>query len=168
MGCFGTTKHMPPFDISYMYQNGERVSLSMRDGYAFFKFSDRLKRDINSSLLDAYKIYFENQSMESADFVTKFNNRLHLKSEIKGHFTELAAKIFGSEEDIIYIPAGRSLLSVLSDQLDVKNTNYENTVWHKIGQCGGRLSKNSTGTDKKYRYRYSKGTYQKYFKSRLC
>lgn len=119
MGCFGTTKHMPPFDISYMYQNGERVSLSMRDGYAFFKFSDRLKRDINSSLLDAYKIYFENQSMESADFVTKFNNRLHLKSEIKGHFTELAAKIFGSEEDIIYIPAGRSLLSVLSDQLDV-------------------------------------------------
>lgn len=119
MGCFGTTKHMLSFEISYLYQNGEKVVLSLRQGYAFIRFSDRLKREINDSLLDAYKIYCENQSMESTDFVTKFNNKIHLKNEIKGHFTELANKIFGSDEDIIYIPAGRSLLSVLSDQLDV-------------------------------------------------
>ncbi len=119
MGCFGTTKHMSPFNISYAYQNGERVTLSLRDGYALFRFSDQLKKEINTSLLDAYKIYFENQMIESADLVAKFNNRIHLKNEIKGHFTEIAARIFGSEEDIIYIPAGRSLLSVLSDQLDV-------------------------------------------------
>lgn len=119
MGCFGTTKHMPSFKIIYSYKSGKEVALSLREGYAFFKFSDRLEKEIGASLLDAHRIYRENQLQSSADFVTNFNNKLRLKSEIKVHFTELANKIFESDEDIIYIPAGRSLLSVLSDQLDV-------------------------------------------------
>lgn len=119
MGCFGTTKHMTSFDISYSYSNGQTVALSLKEGYALFKFSYGLEKDIRESLLDAYKIYHENQTQGSVDFVTKFNSKIYLKNEIKIHFTELANKIFGSDEDIIYIPAGRSLLSVLSDQLDV-------------------------------------------------
>lgn len=119
MGCFGTTKHMPSFEISYSYQNGETVVLSLRDGYAFIKFSYELENEIKMSLLDAYSIYRDNSLQGNLDFVTNFNNKLHLKNEMKVHFAELANRIFGSDEDIIYIPAGRSLLSVLSDQLDV-------------------------------------------------
>lgn len=124
MGCFGTTKHMPAFEVSYFYPNTQysaeqKVTLSLRKGYAFFKFSYGLEGSIRESFLDAYKIYQENQSQMSLDFVTKFNSKLQLKNEIKAHFKELADSIFGSDEDIIYIPAGRSLLSVLSDQLDV-------------------------------------------------
>lgn len=119
MGCFGTTTHMSPFEISYSYQSGQSVTISLKERYAFFKFSYGLEREIRASLIDAYNIYRENQSQANISFVTSFNNKLYLKNEIKVHFTDLANKIFGSDEDIIYIPAGRSLLSVLSDQLDM-------------------------------------------------
>lgn len=121
MGCFGTTKHMSAFHIYYSFQNGQSVSVRLREGYALFKFSDRLEEDIKSSLSDAYMIYWQNQTEAGMDFVANFNRRIQLKNEMKTHFTRLANQIFGSEEDVIYIPAGRSLLSVLSDQLDVIN-----------------------------------------------
>lgn len=119
MGCFGTTTHMSPFEIIYSYQSKQSVIISLKERYAFFEFSYRMEREIRESLYDASKIYRENQSQENMSFVASFNSKLNLKNEIKTHFTELANKIFGSDEDVIYIPAGRSLLSVLSDQLDV-------------------------------------------------
>lgn len=119
MGCFGTTTHMPPFVISYSYQSKQSVVISLKERYAFFSFSYGMEKEIRASLIDAYKIYKENQAQANMSFVASFNSKLNLKSEIKIHFTALANKIFGSDEDVIYIPAGRSLLSVLSDQLDV-------------------------------------------------
>lgn len=119
MGCFGTTTHMSPFEIVYSYQSSQSVVISLKERYAFFEFTGGMEKEIRASLIDAYKIYKENQSQANMSFVASFNNKLNLKNEIKIHFTELANKIFGSDEDIIYIPAGRSLLSVLSDQLDV-------------------------------------------------
>lgn len=119
MGCFGMTTHMFPFEITYSYHDKQSVIISLRERYAFFEFSYGMEREIRASLSDAYKIYKENQSHKNMSFVASFNNKLNLKNEIKINFTDLANKIFGSDEDIIYIPAGRSLLSVLSDQLDV-------------------------------------------------
>lgn len=122
MGCFGTTKHMAPFVISYSYYEDSNVTISLRDGYAFFKFSQALEKEIRTSLLAAHEIYQRNQTQGSMDFVANFNNRMQFKNEIKQHFQELSYKIFGTDEDVVYIPAGRSLLSVLSDQLDVIDT----------------------------------------------
>lgn len=119
MGCFGTTTHMSPFEIIYSYQSNQAVRISLKERYAFFEFSYGMEREIRASLFDASKIYRENQSQANMSFVASFNNKLNLKNEVKAHFTELANKIFESDEDVIYIPAGRSLLSVLSDQLDV-------------------------------------------------
>lgn len=119
MGCFGTTTHMSPFEIVYTYHNAQMVTISLRERYAFFKFSNAMESEIRASLNDAFHIYRENQSQANLGFVASFNSKINLKNEIKIHFTELANKIFESDEDIIYIPAGRSLLSVLSDQLDV-------------------------------------------------
>lgn len=119
MGCFGTTKHMSPFEISYFYPNKQMVAIRLKQGYALFKFSADLEKNIKDSLADAYKIYNDNRKSVSNNFVTRFNDNLILKNELKTHFFELANKIFGMDEEIIYIPAGRSLLSVLSDQLDV-------------------------------------------------
>lgn len=122
MGCFGTTKHMAPFVISYSYENNMSVTISLREGYAFFKFSPVLEGEIKASLTAAYEIYRNNQLQVGLDFVANFNSKIQLKNEIKAHFSELANKFFGTDEEIIYIPAGRSLLSVLSDQLDVIDT----------------------------------------------
>lgn len=119
MDCFGTTKHMAPFEISYTYQNKQSVMIRLREGYALFKFSPELEKAIKDSFFDVFNIYRENPYQRNIDFTNSFSSKLNLKNEIKVHFTELANEIFGSDEDIIYIPAGRSLLSVLSDQMDV-------------------------------------------------
>lgn len=119
MGCFGTTKHMASFEIRYSYSNKQSVTIRLREGYALFKFSDDMGKAIRNSLNDAIYIYTQNLYQEDIDFITSFSTKVNLKNEIKKHYTELANEIFGSDEDVIYIPAGRSLLSVLSDQLDV-------------------------------------------------
>lgn len=119
MGCFGTTKHMEPFMISYAYDEGDSLNIRLRDGYALFKFSYQMENEIRSSLLAVHEIYKGHHLQNEMDYVANFNSRMQLKTEIKTHFTQLAYQIFGTDEDVIYIPAGRSLLSVLSDQLDV-------------------------------------------------
>lgn len=119
MGCFGTTKHMASFEIHYYYSNKQSVTIRLREGYALFKFSYEMEKAIQNSFEDAYSIYMQNLYQKNMDFVSSFNTKFNLKNEIKIHYTELANEIFGSDEDVIYIPAGRSLLSVLSDQLDV-------------------------------------------------
>ncbi len=119
MGCFGTTKHMPAFEIYYSYANKQSVIIKLREGYALFKFSDEMGKAIRNSFDDAIYIYTQNLYQDKIDFVTSFSTKVNLKNEMKKHYTELANEIFGSDEEIIYIPAGRSLLSVLSDQLDV-------------------------------------------------
>ncbi|MCM1103017.1 MAG: ATP-binding protein [Clostridium sp.] len=118
MGCFGTTKHMESFVISYTYDGGDALTISLREGYAFFRFSYQMENEIRSSLLAAHEIYKGHRLQNEMDYVANFNSRMQLKTEIKTHFTQLAYQIFGTDEDVIYIPAGRSLLSVLSDQLD--------------------------------------------------
>lgn len=118
MGCFGTTKHMLPFTIKYTYPNNEMITITLRDGYAFFEFTESLGSRIKDSFLEAYNVYKNNLIQEGWSYFENFNARLQLKNEIKSHFTELSSKIFGFDEEIIYIPAGRSLLSVLSDQVD--------------------------------------------------
>ncbi|MCM1415866.1 MAG: AAA family ATPase, partial [bacterium] len=69
MGCFGTTKHMSSFEISYTYSNDQSVTIRLREGYALFKFSYKMEKAIQSSLDDAYNIYMQNQYQKSADFV---------------------------------------------------------------------------------------------------
>lgn len=118
MGCFGTTKHMESFAISYTYDKSGTLTISLREGYAFFKFAYKMENEIRSSLLAAHEIYKGHRLQNEMDYVANFNSRMQLKTEIKAHFTQLAYQIFGTDEDVIYIPAGRSLLSVLSDQLD--------------------------------------------------
>lgn len=118
MGCFGTTKHMEAFVISYSYGRGDTLTISLREGYAFFKFSYRMENEIRKSLLEVNEIYKNHGKQGDGAGITGFFDRLQLKNEIKAHFFGVSCRIFGTSEDLIYIPAGRSLLSVLSDQLD--------------------------------------------------
>lgn len=116
MGCFGTTKHMESFVISYSYGREDSLTISLREGYAFFKFSYRMESAIRKSILEANEIY-ENRGKQS-ESIADFYDRIQLKNEMKTHFSHISCQIFGTDEDVIYIPAGRSLLSALSDQLD--------------------------------------------------
>lgn len=47
IGCFGTTKHMQKFRITYLFDEKNRFCLN-KDGYVLFSFNDILKMKLKS------------------------------------------------------------------------------------------------------------------------
>lgn len=124
MDSFGTTRHFShDFLINYEYDNGEVMTICLDEkGYAKFKFSDELERKLKELIFSAYRLYKNNQQDKSDDIYGYVTQKQQMKKVAVQHFREVAAKIF-EPYDVVYIPAGRSLLSVLSDQLDVVDTS---------------------------------------------
>lgn len=116
ISCFGTTLHMESFEIEYWYYGeNEKVTIFLQDKYAKIKFSQIMREKIEKSLVDARAIH-EESDIRDASFLEK----QRFQKELKAHYEEIGGKdIFSDEDEIIYIPAGRSLLSVMSDQLNV-------------------------------------------------
>lgn len=125
MDSFGTTKHMSrSFKVVYNYCQEAFVKIELDEqGYVKFCFSKNLESEIKDSIGSIRKLYEDNQHDKYINAYSTINNRLLMKKEAIQHFAIRSSEIFmDDDEDIIYIPAGRSLLSVLSDQLDVVNT----------------------------------------------
>ena len=113
ISCFGTTLHMDSFEIEYWYQGEEeKVVICLEKKYAKVRFSACIREQIEKNLQDVREIHETNRAQT---FLEKEN----FKKELKAHYREIAKKIFHDTEEIIYIPAGRSLLSVMSDQMNV-------------------------------------------------
>lgn len=115
ISCFGTTLHMDSFEIEYWYCGAnEKVVIVLEDKYAKIRFSPILKEQIERNLQDVRMIH------ESPDAQTKsFLEKLRFQEELREHYDEIAKKMFHDSDEVIYIPAGRSLLSVMSDQMNV-------------------------------------------------
>ena len=115
ISCFGTTLHMESFEIEYWYcGEKEKVVIVLEDKYAKIRFSPSLKEQIEQNLRDVRTIH------ESPDARMKsFLEKLRFQEELREHYDEIAKDMFHDSEEIIYIPAGRSLLSVMSDQMNV-------------------------------------------------
>ena len=123
MGYFGTTKHMDEFNIKYDYDANKQIMIYLENGYAKVKFSDELDKIIRNSLNKFYDIYIDYEKNNDDDILANISKRLQFINGLKTSIVLLAEDVFSNKEEIVYIPAGRSLLSVLSDQLDVVNTN---------------------------------------------
>lgn len=115
ISCFGTTLHMESFEIEYWYcGENEKVVIVLEDKYAKIRFSPSLREQIEENLRDVRMIH------ESPDARMKsFLEKLRFQEELREHYDEIAKGMFHDSEEIIYIPAGRSLLSVMSDQMNV-------------------------------------------------
>lgn len=115
ISCFGTTFHMDSFKIEYCYfGNGEKVVIVLEDKYAKVRFSPGLKELIQKNLHDVRQIH-ESSNSQTLSFLDKRK----FEDELREHYSEIAKEIFHDSDEIIYIPAGRSLLSVMSDQMNV-------------------------------------------------
>lgn len=113
MGCFGTTKHMRRFEIEYHFST-KRVSISLNDdGYVRFSFTKRLKDEILGLINETADLYLNKLKSE----VSSFMDIIEALSVMKKHLSEKLNSIFENDKDIIYIPAGRSLLATMSEQL---------------------------------------------------
>lgn len=132
MGCFGTTKHLKTFKIMYYYDLETETNVTFSLDYSGFvnsSFSSSLRDRIKKIIYDANDIYKSLKEESSSSFLDKFKKESQLLSVSRKHFIEVANEIFYDDSDIIYIPAGRSILSTFSEQLyDVNVTSMDTTM----------------------------------------
>ena len=114
MGCFGTTKHMDQFSIVYLFHR-RRISIKLNEnGYIRYQFDDELKKGITKLLYDAAGIFLNNGKEKG---YLSLIDRLTAMEMMKRQFEQNLKELFCNSSEIIYIPAGRSLLATLSEQL---------------------------------------------------
>ena len=139
MGCFGKTKHMQKFNISYLFA-GTHINIFLnRDGYVRFSFDVKLKEEILGLINEASDMFLNN-------FNTKgLLDNITAVGVMKRHLNERLFWIFENDDEIIYIPAGRSLLATMSEQLqDVSTDEMDLTMQEFIKLI--KRTKNKFGT----------------------
>lgn len=126
MGCFGTTKHMKPFQIEFYYDWDDKnpdsslhkkITLSLdKSGYVKIFFSKDLSDQIKNSMQESAQL-FSSSSVSSSTYIDLLLNDLKTRQIVKAHFSSVVSDLFNDTEEILYIPAGRSILATLSEQL---------------------------------------------------
>lgn len=114
MKCFGKTTYMQKFRINYAFGDKQIDITLNHDGYVRFKFDSRLKEDLNSLINEAAKVFLNELNSNKMNSIIDNITALAL---LKQQFRERLYKIFENNAEIIYIPAGRSLLATMSEQL---------------------------------------------------
>lgn len=113
MGCFGTTKHMQKFNITYLFgKNKINITLN-HDGYVRFSFDVNLKKDISGLMDEASDMFLNKLNNE----VGSIMDNITALGVMKRQINEILCSIFMNKDEILYIPAGRSLLATMSEQL---------------------------------------------------
>lgn len=121
MGCFGTTKHMQKFEIVYQF-SGRRITIFLNDdGYVRFRFSSKLKEEIKELIGQAEKTHAMDRLERS---LLSLLDNISVLAVMRQQLSERLALIFGCEAEVIYIPAGRSLLATMSEQLQDISVAY--------------------------------------------
>ena len=120
MGCFGTTKHMDNFNITFYYDIDSNCKMNLRldeSGYVRIYFSKQLSNNIKSLIVESSKLFLEQNSESDDNLYDKMIKELTYRSFVRKHINDAVNKMFFYGKEIIYIPAGRSILSTLSDKL---------------------------------------------------
>lgn len=114
MGCFGKTTHMQWFRIVYEFGDKQIVITLNKDGYIRFRFSNELKKSLNGLIAEASEMF---RGKMNKDEINAIIDNIKLLALLKQQFREHLYNLFENNAEIIYIPAGRSLLATMSDQL---------------------------------------------------
>lgn len=139
MGCFGKTTHMQKFKINYCFGDKQIAITLNQDGFIRFVFDDELKNCIYALTADAAQMYLNEMNNEvMGSVIDQISALVMLKQQFKSRLCIL----FNNEAEIIYIPAGRSLLATMSEQLhDVSITDMDLTMQDFINLIRSTKSK---------------------------
>lgn len=121
MGCFGTTKHMNPFFIKMYYDEKNNMYILIKlnsHGYVDVFFSEKIKEEIIDLLNNSRSIYAQFDAVLQT-LMDRYKTQTHVVDLVE----KQVHGIFNDDTDVLYIPAGRILLSTLSEQLTSVKTN---------------------------------------------
>lgn len=113
-GCFGKTTHMRKFQIEYQFGEKKIIIRLNKDGYVRFWFDDILKNRIENLIYDAAEMF---QSGVDRDKLLSLIDNVTALALMKQQLQRRLNDLFENDLDIIYIPAGRSFLATMSEQL---------------------------------------------------
>ena len=141
MGCFGKTTHMQKFNIVY-YFDTKWIKISLnRDGYVRFSFDNELREEISNLIEEAAEMFLDKLNSTASSIM----DNITAIGVMQRHLCERLASVFQNEADIIYVPAGRSLLATMSEQLqDVSVGELDLTMQEFVKLI--RTTKNKFGT----------------------
>lgn len=124
MGCFGKTRHMRHFEIEFLFESNRILIRQNEDGFIRFVYSDELKSKIQNLIDNARDMYHKGVSEDIASVF----DQMQTLAIMKKYFQEQLQKLFCSNSEIVYIPAGRSLLASMSEQLDYSISDMDLTM----------------------------------------
>ena len=128
MGCFGTTKHMRPFKIEFDYvctpgtKGSKQLILTLKDGFVDISFSRILQNDIQALFQRAEELYGQRDLAQHTGAYDDVIQDLQASLLIRQHLRQTVNAMFDIQGDVLYIPAGRSVLATLSEQLQEIDT----------------------------------------------
>jgi predicted ATPase len=131
IGFWGTTKHLPgSFQMKFTYgRPNSYLRLTVEEGFVRSEFSPDFTKGING-LFEAGNGIIAKQHEQRGR--TTFASPIALEAEKMALYRRvetLANELFGDDKETIFVPAGRSLLATLSDQLsDIDPKRIDDTL----------------------------------------
>lgn len=115
---WGSTYHLSKISLKYEYSEGVSIHIKLKGKYVDPDFSVIFKKKF-SDIVDDARDFSERVSNKDTRFLSS-SELLAIESERRVFLSKiehLANDLFSDDRDIFYVPAGRSLLATLSDQL---------------------------------------------------
>ena len=117
---WGTDNLNTNFQIQFFYS--ENSSILLENNVNIVVFSDDFDSQISSLFESVKEKAFvinsdKNKFLTSKDLIIKESARQNILENLQNDIND----IFGFDEDIVFIPAGRSILSILADQIQEIN-----------------------------------------------
>ncbi len=117
---WGPTFHLDDIYICYHYEESFwiRITLEENGKYVSPTFSDHFKKGLGNIFYKANS-FIKQKNRKNRSFLS-LKDRLVTEAEKSSFFSELremSNQLFNENKELIFIPAGRSLLATLSDQL---------------------------------------------------
>jgi predicted ATP-dependent endonuclease of OLD family len=115
---WGSTYHLSKIYLKYEYSSGVFIHIKLKGKYVDPDFSPEFKKKFKEIVKQA-QLFSERKSskdtmfLSSSELLAVESERRVFLSKIEHHANEL----FSDGRDIFFVPAGRSLLATLSDQL---------------------------------------------------
>lgn len=117
---FGTSRHLSNIHLKYYYSEEIWISISLENstGYALLKFSNPFTNTVIQLAQKTEEVSLSYKSKDASLLTSKdllqIENR---KREFISQITKECNVLFGDDRELVFIPAGRSLLATLADQL---------------------------------------------------
>ncbi|MBF0554168.1 MAG: ATP-binding protein [Nitrospirae bacterium] len=111
------THHLSDTYLKYEYKEDVDIEITIKEGDCVYHFSE-VFRQIYSEIMDRVKSYASKKQAKDPKFLS--SSELRAIGFEEGIFIseieELANELFSDNRDVVFFPAGRSFLSILSDQ----------------------------------------------------